>query len=115
MSKASINYSPLSGRIMLGRVNQSTGVAIGEQRDVTSNFIGILLEKFPINTMQNIECNGVVEATVIVLDEKKAVKYKAAADMFDVLCSIENDSGQVPDFMWRAIQDVIVKAGGVAK
>lgn len=115
MSKASINYSPLSGRIMLGRVNQSTGVAIGEQRDVTSNFIGIMLEKFPINTMQNIECNGEVEATVIVLDEKKAVKYKAAADMFDVLCSIENDAGQVPDFMWRKIQEVIVKAGGVSK
>lgn len=35
--------------------------------------------------------------------------------MFDVLCGIENDSGQVPDFMWKAIQDVIVKAGGVAK
>lgn len=115
MSKATLNFSPLSGRILLGRVNQKTGISIGEQRDVTSNFIGIMLEKFPINTMQNIECNGVVEATVIVLDEKKAVKYKAAADMFDVLCSIENDAGQVPDFMWKAIQGVIVKAGGEAK
>lgn len=71
MSKASINYSPLSGRIMLGRVNQSTGVAIGEQRDVTSNFIGIMLEKFPINTMQNIESNGVFEAALSSLMKRR--------------------------------------------
>lgn len=115
MSKASINYSPLSGRIFMGRVSPKTGFAIGEQRDVTSNFIGIMLEKFPVNTMQNIECNGVVEAVIMVLDNEKAVKYKAAADMFDVLCSIENDAGQVPDFMWQKIQDVIKLAGGTVK
>lgn len=35
-------------------------------------------------------------------------------ELLDVLRSIENDAGQVPCFMWKMIQDVIVKAGGAA-
>ena len=36
----------------------------------------------------------------------------AAPDMLEVLQSLENDAGQMPDFMWQAVQKVIAKATG---
>lgn len=39
----------------------------------------------------------------------------AAPDMFEALRSLENDAGQIPDFMWNMVQDAVEKAGGKRK
>jgi len=36
----------------------------------------------------------------------------AAPEMFEVLETIENDAGQVPDWLWEEIQAVVAKARG---
>ena len=36
----------------------------------------------------------------------------AAPDMYDMLHSIENDSNQIPPFLWDKIQSVLAKARG---
>jgi hypothetical protein len=35
-----------------------------------------------------------------------------APEMYDVLASIENDGGQVPEWLWNRIQEVLAKARG---
>lgn len=72
MSKAGLNFSPLSGRVYWGRTN-SNGVSIGEQRDVTSEFIQVMEMKFPVNTYQKISVNGENKYAVIVVDLSKNV------------------------------------------
>ncbi len=39
----------------------------------------------------------------------------ASPEMLDCLESLENDVGQVPDFLWKKIQQIIAKAGGRAR
>ncbi len=39
----------------------------------------------------------------------------AAQEMLEVLETIENDTGIVPEWLWRRIQDVVRKAGGRSK
>src|SRR5690554_1093976 len=73
MSKMTLNFSPLTGRVFLGRVNPKTGVSIGEQRDVTSEFLQIMEMKFPVNTTQLISVNGENKYRVIVVDLDKSV------------------------------------------
>ena len=78
--KTGLMYSPLTERVFWGQMNIKTGVKVGrEPRDVTSDFISIMLQKFPINTRQIITANGKTEAVVIVLDEDKAKKYEEFA------------------------------------
>ena len=36
----------------------------------------------------------------------------AAPEMYEVLTSIENDTGQVPEWLWNKIQEVLQKARG---
>lgn len=74
MTKASIHYSPLTERVMLGRVNPSTGVAIGEMRDVTSAFLQVMEMKFPINSTQVVNVDGEPSYRVIVVDMEKRVE-----------------------------------------
>ena len=71
MSKMQLNYSPLTSRVMLGRLKGN--VAQGEQRDVTNAFLQIMEMKFPINTSQNVSINGVNKYRVIVLDMDKEI------------------------------------------
>lgn len=74
MTKASIHYSPLTQRVMLGRVNPLTGVAIGEMRDVTNAFLQVMELKFPINSTQVINVDGEPSYRVIVVDIGKRVE-----------------------------------------
>ncbi len=87
--KTGLMYSELSSKIYWGTVNQKTGVARPGKKDVTSDFIGVMLQKFPAGFKQNIECNGKVEAVVIVVDEKKSHKYSCVNEMYDLLATIE--------------------------
>ncbi|AUG84975.1 hypothetical protein MAELSTROM_56 [Pseudoalteromonas phage Maelstrom] len=80
--KTGLMYSPLTSKVYWGRMNTKTGVAAGKnQKDVTSDFIGVMLQKFPVGFKQNIECNGKVEAVIIVLDEEKSHKYSCVNEM----------------------------------
>lgn len=36
----------------------------------------------------------------------------AAPEMYDLLATIENDNGQVPEWLWLKIQDCLAKARG---
>ena len=45
-------------------------------------------------------------------DEGEWVKAEIAVEMYDMLASIENDNGQVPDWLWNKIQSVLQKARG---
>ena len=44
--------------------------------------------------------------------EANASLIIAAPDMYDILHSIENDSNQIPTFLWDKIQSVLAKARG---
>ena len=74
--KTGLMFSPLTERIFWGKINQKTGVAVGgNQKDITSDFIEIMLQKFPIGTRQNITVNGETEAVVIVVNEDVADRF----------------------------------------
>ena len=57
-----------------------------------------------------------LEKEVFVRDdleaEANARLISAAPAMYDLLASIENDAGQVPEWLWNRIQDVLSKARG---
>ena len=89
-------YSELSSKVYWGTVNQKTGIARSGKKDVTSDFIGVMLKKFPVGFKQNIECNGKVEAVVIVVDEEKANKYSCAGEMYD---EIKQDIVDLKEFI----------------
>ncbi len=79
--KTGLMFSPLTERVYWGKMNIKTGVSIGNnKKDITSDFIGTMLQKFPINTRQNIASNGKTECVVIVLDEEKAKEYTNAKE-----------------------------------
>ena len=71
--KSTLSFSPLSNRIFYGRVNEKTGVASGSQKDVTSEFLYCMEQKFPVNTVQTITVNGVAMYRIFVVDMVKDV------------------------------------------
>lgn len=110
--KTGLMYSELSNKVYWGTLNKKTGIARSGKKDVTSDFIGVMLQKFPVGFKQNIQCNGKVEAVVIVVDEEKSHKYECVNEMYELLETIENDSNQVPQWLWDKIQLTLVKARG---
>lgn len=72
MSKASLHFSELTGNVYWGRTN-GNGLAIGEKRDVTSEFLQVMEMKFPVNTTQIINVNGKDKYRVIAVDLTKEV------------------------------------------
>jgi hypothetical protein len=84
-TKTGLMYSELSTKVYWGTLNKKTGIARSGKKDVTSDFIGVMLQKFPVGFKQNIECNGKVEAVVIVVDKEKSHKLGCANDMYEEL------------------------------
>ena len=110
--KTGLMYSELSNRVYWGTLNKKTGIARAGKKDVTSDFIGVMLQKFPIGFKQNIECNGKVEAVVLVVDEEKANRYICAKEMYDYLIhmiehDVINDSS-----IEREVKSLLAKARG---
>lgn len=113
--KTGLMFNPLTKRIYWGKVNIKTSVSIGNnQKDITSDFIGTMLQKFPINTRQNVTSNGKTECVVIVLDEEKAKEYINAkeenaqlkadkAELVELLLSIPSDIAD--SFEWFESND----------
>jgi hypothetical protein len=89
-TKTGLMYSELSSSVYWGTMSASTGIARSGKKDITSDFIGIMLKKFPVNTMQNITCNGEAEVVIMVLDSVKAERYKAANEMYKMLEEVNN-------------------------
>ncbi len=77
MSKAKydIGYSELSEKVYLGKSKNVDGHAewIGEKTDITSRFLQVMEQKFPINTTQNISIGGENKYRVIIVDMGKEV------------------------------------------
>lgn len=46
------------------------------------------------------------------MGEANAHLIAAAPEMYDLLASIENDAGQVPEWLWNRIQAVLKRARG---
>lgn len=42
---ARIGVSPLTGRVLMGRVNKAGNAFVGEKRDITSDFLRAIIEK----------------------------------------------------------------------
>lgn len=72
MSKATLNFSPLSKKIFWGRTNDK-GCSVGQQRDVTSDFLQVMEMKFPVNTCQYVSIDGENKYMVLVVDLTKEV------------------------------------------
>lgn len=47
-------------------------------------------------------------------NEANKALIKAAPEMYDMLATIENDIGQVPEWLWDKIQSTLAKARGEA-
>jgi len=116
--KTGLMYNELSNKVYCGTINQDTGIARAGKKDVTSDFIGVMLQKFPVGFKQNIECNGKVEAVVIVVDEEKSHKYSCVNEMYEMLESIFNieherggSLGVDGSFHYKVSEDVFKKVG----
>ena len=70
-NKLHLGYSPLTEKIYLGKQNKN--VWVGEKRDITNEFLQVMEQKFPINTIQNISINGINKYRVIVVDMEKEI------------------------------------------
>jgi len=70
-NKFHLGYSALTGNIYLGKQNGDHWV--GEKRDVTSEFIQVMLHKFEPNSIQNISVDGHGKYRVLVVDIGKKI------------------------------------------
>lgn len=62
-----LGYSPLTEHIYLGKVNKKRpNEWLGEKRDMTSNFIQVLLQKFEPGTESTITVGGKPKYTITV-------------------------------------------------
>ena len=73
--KYDIGYSELTETVYLGKSKKVGNHSewVGEKKDITSRFIEVMEQKFPINTTQNISINGENKYRVIVVDMEKEV------------------------------------------
>ena len=76
-NKLHLGHSPLTGNIYLGK--QRNNMWTGDKRDVTSEFITVMLQKFEPNTIQNISVDGENKHRVLVvgMGDKVTVNGKA--------------------------------------
>ena len=79
MGKSVLGYSPLTGSIYLGQTSKNNPNVMDVERDMTSNFVQVLTQKFEPGTITNITVNGENKYRVLVvgMDEKITVDGKA--------------------------------------
>jgi hypothetical protein len=73
--KLVLGFSPLTERVYLGKVNpKKKNEWSGDKKDITSNFIAVMLQKFEPNTETTLTVDGKKKYTVTVMPiEKKQV------------------------------------------
>ena len=64
-TKLHLGYSPLTEKIYLGKQNGNYWV--GEKRDVTNEFIQVMLHKFQPNMITGVTINGELTYNVLVV------------------------------------------------
>ncbi len=77
--KLELGYSPLSKKIYLGKTKKNNpNEWSGEKKDITNNFLQVMLQKFEPNTITAISINGVNKYRILVtgMDEKITVNDK---------------------------------------
>lgn len=73
-ARTGLMYSPLTGRIYWGRYNgEGVATSSGKNKDITSEFLQIMEQKFPVNTTQNVSVSGENKFRIIVVDMDKEV------------------------------------------
>ena len=55
MAKMNIGYSPLTDRILLGKINEEKCEWIGEKRDITERFLNVCFKYFPEGEVRSID------------------------------------------------------------
>ncbi len=94
--KTGLMYSPLTEKVYWGRMNVKTGVSVGNnQKDITSDFIGIMLQKFTIGHMQKITKNGEHECSIYVVPPKTAAILDASKDMMEMLEFLQENPSEL--------------------
>lgn len=71
MNNLNLGFSPMTERIHLGASRKDMWV--GPKIDMTSDFLQIVDQKFPVNTSQNITINGVATHRIMSVDMKKKI------------------------------------------
>lgn len=71
-NKTGIGYSPISDRVYLGKQNPTKSMWTGTKEDITSDFIGVALAYFEVNTIREIGCSDTSSNLVINIKHDKA-------------------------------------------
>lgn len=110
-TRTGLMYSELTSRIYWGTVNNKTGIARDGKKDVTSEFIQVMLQKFPINFSQEIVADGEYKATVIIADKASSHRLFASQDMYNMLEAIADDTPP-NEQLFLQIHNILAKARG---
>ena len=70
-NKLHLGHSPLTGNIYIGK--QKDNRWVGEKRDITNEFIQVMLHKFQPNTTQNITIDGKEKYRIVVVDVSREI------------------------------------------
>ena len=73
-AKKGIGYSPLSGKVYLGKQNKEKGMWVGEKEDITNDFIGVALSYFEEGTIRTIGNDGENDLFIHIKQEKKNIE-----------------------------------------
>lgn len=74
--KKGIGYSPLSGKVYLGKQDEKKGMWIGEKEDITSDFIHVLFQFCEPDTARVITTVNGLEENIIINVKKDAKSIK---------------------------------------
>lgn len=73
-TRKGIGYSPLTERVFLGKQNREKGMWIGEKEDITSDFIGVVLQWVGDNECRTIRGGNTDNLIVNCLDDKESIE-----------------------------------------
>lgn len=71
INNLNLGFSPLTSRIHLGASRKD--FFVGPKIDMTSDFLQIIDQKFPVNTSQNITVDGVTTHRIMSVDMEKKI------------------------------------------
>lgn len=93
MIKSVLGYGPVTRRIYWGKINdRKPEVWVGSKKDVTSNFIHVLVTAFcPAGSVRPITVDGKVEAHVFTVSNTKDSMLAAAKKLTDMAEELSNE------------------------
>lgn len=86
--KNGIGYSPLTGKVYLGKQNTEKRIWVGEKKDITNDFLAVSSEFFEVNTVRDVSCsNGKSNIFINVQNDKGSIE-KVITNLRKRLCSL---------------------------